>query len=73
MGHLNYARFISFLKDPDNGLDAITDKGQVVKMSEQYANTGFKIIADYVDNKKPEYELTLTSLTTSRIERLCFL
>jgi hypothetical protein len=51
---LMYSQFISLLKDPDNELDAITDKGHVYKMAEQYANTGFKILADYFDRKKPE-------------------
>ena len=49
-----YAHFISLLKDPDNELDAIADKNQVYKMAEQYANTGFEIIADYFEKKKPE-------------------
>lgn len=49
-----YAQFILLLEDPDNELDAISDKGRVYKMAEQYANTGFEIIADYFTNKKPE-------------------
>lgn len=49
-----YSQFISHLKDPDNELDATTDKASVYKMAEQYANTGFEIIADYFENKKPE-------------------
>lgn len=49
-----YSQFISLLKDPNNELDAIADKGHVYKMAEQYANTGFEIIADYLDKKKPE-------------------
>jgi len=49
-----YSQFISLLQDPENGLDAIADKGQVYKHTEQYANTGFMIIADYYENKKPE-------------------
>lgn len=49
-----YAQFISLLSDPDNELDSIADKSQVYKMAEQYANTGFEIIADYFENKKQE-------------------
>ena len=49
-----YAQFISLLNDPENELDAIADKGHVYKMAEQYANTGFEIIADYYEKKKPE-------------------
>lgn len=49
-----YAQFIFMLKDPENELDAIADKGKVFKTAEQYANTGFEFIADYLDNKKSE-------------------
>jgi len=49
-----YGQFISLLTDPDNELDTVADKGQVYKMAEQYANTGFQIIADYFEKKKPE-------------------
>jgi len=49
-----YSQFISLLIDPDNELDAIADKGHVYKMAEQYANTGFEIIADYLNKKKPK-------------------
>ena len=49
-----YSQFISQLKELDCELDSITDKGQVYNMAEQYANTGFEILADYFDNKKPE-------------------
>ncbi len=45
---------VFFLKDPDNELDFIADKGHVYKMAEQYANTGFEIIADYIDKKRPD-------------------
>lgn len=51
---LMYSQYISLLEDPDNELDAVTDKGHVYKTAEQYANTGFEIIADYFNNKKPE-------------------
>lgn len=49
-----YSLFISLLNDPNNELDTISDKSQVYKMAEQYANTGFQIIADYFNNKKPD-------------------
>lgn len=49
-----YSHFISLLNDPNNELDSITNKSLVYKTAEQYANTGFEIIADYFDNKKPE-------------------
>ncbi len=49
-----YSQFISLLKDPENELDTVVDKSSVYKMAEQYANTGFEIIADYLDKKKPE-------------------
>jgi hypothetical protein len=51
---LMYAEYISSLKDPENELDAIANKADVYKMAEQYANTGFEIIADYFENKKAE-------------------
>lgn len=49
-----YANFITSLKDPENELDSVASKADVYKMAEQYANTGFEIIADYVENKKPD-------------------
>lgn len=49
-----YAHFISQLSNPENELDEITKKGEVYKLAEQYANTGFEIITDYVENKKPD-------------------
>lgn len=49
-----YAKFIASLNGPDIELDSIGHKGQVYKMAEQYANTGFEIIADYFNTKKPE-------------------
>ncbi len=47
-----YAQCLFALTDPDNDLDSITDKGRVYKAAEQYANTGFEIIEDYVKTKK---------------------
>jgi hypothetical protein len=49
-----YAQFISQLSDPENGLDEITKKGEVYKLAEQYANTGFECIEEYIYTKKPE-------------------
>jgi len=49
-----YAQFVSLLTDPDNEIDTVADKGQVYKMAEQYANTGFEIIADYFEKKRQE-------------------
>ena len=49
-----YAQYIVSLKDPDNELDSIGEKSHVYKTAEQYANTGFEIIADYFNTKKPE-------------------
>jgi len=49
-----YAEFIFSLNDPENRLDDISGKADVYKMAEQYANTGFEIIADYFDNKKAD-------------------
>ncbi len=49
-----YAQFISQLSDPENELDEITKKGEVYKLAEQYANTGFECIEGYIDKKKPE-------------------
>ena len=49
-----YSLFISLLEDPSNELDKTTDKTEIYKMAEQYANTGFEIIEDYYDNKKDE-------------------
>ena len=51
---LMYAQYIVSLKDPDNELDSIGEKSHVYKTAEQYANTGFEIIADYFNTKKPE-------------------
>lgn len=42
------------MKDPENELDAIAKKGDVYKIAEQYANTGFEYIAGYLETKKPE-------------------
>jgi len=47
-----HALFLDSFLDPENELDNITDKGRVYKMAEHYANTGFEIIADYVEKKK---------------------
>lgn len=49
-----YAQFISQLSEPENELDEITKKGEVYKLAEQYANTGFECIEEYVNSKKPE-------------------
>lgn len=49
-----YAQFISQLSDPENELDEITKKGEVYKLAERYANTGFECIEEYIDTKKPE-------------------
>ena len=49
-----YANFIKSLKDPENELDSIANKADVYKIAEQYANTGFEIIADYIENSKPD-------------------
>lgn len=49
-----YAQFISLLTDAENELDAVTDRSRVYKIAERYANTGFKIIEDYFNKKKPE-------------------
>jgi len=49
---LMYAQYIHTLEDVNN-LDEITDRNEVYNMAEQYANTGFEIIADYLNNTKP--------------------
>lgn len=49
-----YAQFITLLKDPENELDAIARKSEVYKTAEQYANSGFEYLADYLEKKKPE-------------------
>lgn len=46
------AQYLASFSDPEKELDNIMDKGRVYKMAEQYANTGFKIIEDYIENKK---------------------
>jgi len=51
---LMYAQYIASLEDPDSGLDSIRNKSLVYKAAEQYANTGFEIIANYFDTKKAE-------------------
>lgn len=49
-----YSQFISRLTDPENELDKIGNKGEVYKLAEQYANTGFQCIEEYLGTKKPE-------------------
>jgi hypothetical protein len=49
-----YSQFIISLDDPENELNAISNKGDVYKMAEQYANIGFEILEDYFKNKKAE-------------------
>jgi len=49
-----YAQYISQLPEPENDLDEITKKGEVYKLAEKYANTGFEYIEEYVNTKKPE-------------------
>lgn len=46
-----YANFISELTDKDM-LDNITDTQQVYSKAEEYANTGFEVIEDYMNTKK---------------------
>ena len=41
-----YANFIKSLKDPENELDSIAIRLMYTRIAEQYANTGFEIIAD---------------------------
>ena len=53
-----FAQCISELSNPSDQLDAIADKGSVYKIAEQYANTGFLIIDDYLNTKKP-FDLAL--------------
>jgi len=50
---LIYSLYISKLKDYEN-LDAILNKVEVYKTAEEYANTGFLILDDYLNNKKEE-------------------
>ena len=47
---LMYALFIKNLGDGD--LDEITKKDAVYSMAQEYANTGFEIIEDYMNKKK---------------------
>lgn len=49
-----YAQFINQMSDPNNRLDEVGKKGDVYKLAEQFANTGFEYIAEYVETKKPE-------------------
>jgi len=51
---LMYSQFIYSLKDPDNDLDTISDLSKVYKTAQQYANTGFEMIEDYLNTKKQE-------------------
>lgn len=50
-----YASFINSLQDEQ--LDEITNKGKVFKMAQEYANTGFENIDDYMKNKKNQKDL----------------
>lgn len=50
-----YANFISSLQDEQ--LDEITNKGKVFKMAQEFANTGFENIDDYMKNKKNQKDL----------------
>ena len=47
---LMYALFIKNLENKD--LDTITQKDAVYNMAQEYANTGFEIIDDYISKKK---------------------
>ena len=49
-----YAIFINSLKDPEKEVETISDISAVYKTAEQYANTGFEILADYVENIEPD-------------------
>jgi hypothetical protein len=49
---LMHAEFLFSFSDPNKELDRITDKGGVYKMAEQFANTGFQILEDYIEKKK---------------------
>lgn len=48
---LMYAYFISKLPNV-NMLDNVTNKEYVYTTAQEYANTGFEILDDYIDNKK---------------------
>ena len=48
---------------PPDAIDCITEKGQIYKMAEQYANTGFHIIAEAVKQSDEENYL-LDQLST---------
>jgi len=52
---LIYAFFISRLPNVDM-LDTIDNKERVYSTAQEYANTGFEILDDYISNKK-DYEL----------------
>lgn len=47
---LMYALFINKLGDGD--LDEMTKKDQVYSLAQEYANTGFEIMEDYMERKK---------------------
>ena len=51
MQALLYALFIE-KKTNDNTLDLITDKEQVYSLAQEYANTGFEILEDYMKKSK---------------------
>lgn len=47
---LMYALFISKLEGGE--LDEIMDKGRVYAMAQEYANTGFEVLENFLDTKK---------------------
>lgn len=50
-----YALMIAELKDSD--IDGITNKGVVFKKAQEYANTGFENLDDYMKTKKNQEDL----------------
>lgn len=45
-----YAAYIHYLENKDD-LDCVANKDQVYKLAQNYANTGFDLIGDMIENK----------------------
>lgn len=50
-----YALFLYQHKGED--IDAITNKGEVFRLAQEYANTGFENLEDYMNTKKSDEDL----------------
>lgn len=65
-----YAAFIHNMEDK-NDLDAVSNKDQVYKLAQSYANTGFDLLGDMMENKTEAVaELELIKEMDAEFEKL---